>query len=338
MAFNSSVVEEQMQKVAFSVVAPMLMLVANSAFAMDDAFCRKYADNAMSAEQVNLSTTFAWYTPAPDSGDWLSWQAKSCGYSGPRWSNNWNDHYQWCLGASLDQVKAEESARYDDIRTCGYCDYTADRAMDDIAIERSLHCGLSGARWRNDFRSQFNVCMAHLNDPPPALASLEGDGIFVEDEARARQAEIDACRAQKLRQKLSVRPTPKPDGRVVKRLADPGSAPGVGQPSGKGNSNSGFDDPHCDRCKTRNSAVKGPDQPRGGGSAMDRLGDVNSNLGAVSGNAGGAQVGRSPAPNAGAAPPASTSTGANTGLGAAGRLMMSPTQRIDSQNSPSVIH
>ena len=98
-----------------------------------------------------------------------------------------------------------------------FCRAIAEQAMFDISIERELHCGLSGPRWRNDFGSQFQLCMAHRKDPPPPIASQEGNGVFVFDEQRARKAQIDACRAAKLRAKLSAH---RPRFGAVKTPAD----------------------------------------------------------------------------------------------------------------------
>jgi hypothetical protein len=38
--------------------------------------------------------------------------------SSPRWSLNYQDHYNWCLGAQVEQLRSEEKARTDYINKC----------------------------------------------------------------------------------------------------------------------------------------------------------------------------------------------------------------------------
>ena len=38
--------------------------------------------------------------------------------SGTRWSPEWRVHYDWCLGASYQQIGAERDARTNWLRTC----------------------------------------------------------------------------------------------------------------------------------------------------------------------------------------------------------------------------
>jgi PAN domain len=54
--------------------------------------CQDYANNAVTQQQRNLETR--------------------CGFSGPRWNPNYNDHYIWCMnGDNLKYTKGEQQMR-----------------------------------------------------------------------------------------------------------------------------------------------------------------------------------------------------------------------------------
>ncbi len=89
-------------KPAFAVIAAGLLLglPMSSAMAVDDHDCREYATAAI--RQVHQMHEFR----RCDRGQ------------GPRWSDNWNVHYQWCRGASFEQIGAERDARTNWLRSC----------------------------------------------------------------------------------------------------------------------------------------------------------------------------------------------------------------------------
>ena len=89
-------------KPALAAVAAVLVLGVPmaGALAADDHDCREYAVAAV--RQVRLMHEFR----ACDRG------------RGPRWSDDWNVHYQWCRGANFEQIGAERDARTNWLRSC----------------------------------------------------------------------------------------------------------------------------------------------------------------------------------------------------------------------------
>lgn len=61
--------------------------------------CRKYASDAVAQNGVNLS--------------------RGCGYTGPRWQSNWNNHYNWCQTVNSEFAISEDNARKKGLRDCG---------------------------------------------------------------------------------------------------------------------------------------------------------------------------------------------------------------------------
>jgi hypothetical protein len=65
------------------------------------AYCRTYANAAISAQNVNASV------PA-------------CNKQGPRWSTNFQAHYGWCLAVGRATAEAEHNAREAEVRDCSF--------------------------------------------------------------------------------------------------------------------------------------------------------------------------------------------------------------------------
>jgi hypothetical protein len=85
---------------AATTAALVLGLSFTGARAAGDEACRDYAVAAV--RQVHLMHEHA----ACDRGQ------------GPRWSEDWNVHYQWCRGASVETLGAEREARTNWLRSC----------------------------------------------------------------------------------------------------------------------------------------------------------------------------------------------------------------------------
>ena len=86
--------------VCAAAVAALALLSASAgeAFAASPEVCRDYAVAAI--RQVKLMNEHG------------------CRYTTDRWSSDWNVHYQWCLGASYQQVGFERDVRTRELRQC----------------------------------------------------------------------------------------------------------------------------------------------------------------------------------------------------------------------------
>jgi hypothetical protein len=85
---------------AIAAAASSLGLSTSDAKAAGDRECREYAVAAI--RQIHQMHEF-----------------RSCDRGqGPRWSDDWNLHYQWCRGASFEAIGAERDARTNWLRSC----------------------------------------------------------------------------------------------------------------------------------------------------------------------------------------------------------------------------
>jgi hypothetical protein len=73
----------------------------SAARAADPAFCRGYTQAALNQVRAGLSNPRC-----------------QGGMQGPRWSSDFNVHYQWCLGASFTATGEERDARTNYLRGC----------------------------------------------------------------------------------------------------------------------------------------------------------------------------------------------------------------------------
>ena len=82
-------------------LALAIMMEPGSAMAADPTFCRQYARATL------VQVHGALHDPR-------------CGAAlhGPRWSVEFSGHYEWCLGASPDEIHAERDARTDYLKSC----------------------------------------------------------------------------------------------------------------------------------------------------------------------------------------------------------------------------
>ena len=92
--------------------------------------CRAYAQAAVAANRQN--------------------QSRGCGFSGPRWQNDFNAHFQWCLSVGIDRPRAEAQARADQLAhcaplTCAHCN------------DGSCQCGHAGPD---------QLCTGHSGNDP----------------------------------------------------------------------------------------------------------------------------------------------------------------------------
>ena len=83
-----------------SATAALLMAGVTSAQAANERECEEYAHAAI--VQVRIAMEHPRCERA----------------SGTRWSPEWRVHYDWCRGASYQQIGAERDARTNWLRTC----------------------------------------------------------------------------------------------------------------------------------------------------------------------------------------------------------------------------
>ncbi len=118
-----------------------------------NAFCDNYARNAVAQNQQNL--------------------ARRCGYSGPRWQSNFNNHYNGCLRLSTNAANSEQRQRVTDLNRCtsrtspgpqpggrnAFCDSYARNAVAQNQQNLERRCGYSGPRWLSNFNTHYNWCV-----------------------------------------------------------------------------------------------------------------------------------------------------------------------------------
>lgn len=132
--------------------------------------CQDYANAAVRANQINTS--------------------KGCGYTGARWTNDYNGHYNWCLRAPRNSAHQETQARKIFLDNCGVnksnvtqrCRQYATAAVRANKINTSKGCGYSGARWTNDYNGHYNWCLR----APQSTA---------DQETQARRTSLNNCSA-----------------------------------------------------------------------------------------------------------------------------------------------
>ena len=123
------------------------------------AHCADYARAAIAANEQNMS--------------------QGCQLQGPRWSDDFQAHYSWCMGAHREQSATETQARASDIARCqqasnedagAKCDHFARISMVQVDSARKAHCALppGDRRWANDIEVHRRAC---LEAPARVLAT-----------------------------------------------------------------------------------------------------------------------------------------------------------------------
>jgi hypothetical protein len=134
--------------VTLAMAAGMLSLSMGDASAQA---CRNYAQTAVDQNAENLGL--------------------NCGFTGPRWQNDFVRHRNWCRTVGPAARDRETNARNRQLEQCrvaqaprppagggGRCARYAQEAVDQNAENRRLNCGLRGPRWQNDFVRHRNWC------------------------------------------------------------------------------------------------------------------------------------------------------------------------------------
>lgn len=134
---------------------------------MDQA-CRDYAQAAVAQHQENVRL--------------------GCGFIGPRWSNDKEGHYQWCLGTKGSFAASENTARQNDLQSCrskSLCHEYAKTAVQQQADNLQNACGYSGPRWSADFDHHYNWCVQGRNSD------------YAANETSQRKADLGRCAVRK---------------------------------------------------------------------------------------------------------------------------------------------
>lgn len=179
------------KRVALATAAILALSGADRAFA-DQAFCNAYRDAAM--------TTIA--------------AAAGCGYGGPRWDPNPNNHYNACMnwGPGTSKIAITETdARTQDFSACKakqagvgvntpllsfvqnvsvyptmdtFCTNYAKIANLQVGDNSGANCGYQGARWDTNPQHHFQACMGWgANAGKISAAEMNG-----------RELDLIACR------------------------------------------------------------------------------------------------------------------------------------------------
>jgi hypothetical protein len=108
--------------------------------------------------------------------------------SGPRWQDNYNNHYGWCLKAPPEALDNENNIRASLISLCQKnsnavrCDAYAHNAVAQGEEARARNCGMDNSpRWTASYENHLNWC---LHNPPNAA----------ENETREREGPLSRCR------------------------------------------------------------------------------------------------------------------------------------------------
>jgi hypothetical protein len=127
-----------------------------------------------------------------------------CGFSGGRWSGDFNAHFTWCQGATMAKLTAEDAARKQALAQCAKkpaedqaaCQAYADEAVKQQKANQMHGCGIKGGAWSEDFASHFGWCLkagpqarvAENNARNQQLA-----GCLTAQKTAAEKAMKDAC-------------------------------------------------------------------------------------------------------------------------------------------------
>lgn len=129
--------------------------------------CNKYAISASGDQRSNLSG--------------------SCGFTGPRWQDNYDEHLRWCLHVPFEAANREINIRFAMLGVCGRepnfvrCDGYARQASAQVAEALARGCNFTGPRWTPLYEDHLAWCIGQ----PAEDANSE---------ARKREGPLSQCR------------------------------------------------------------------------------------------------------------------------------------------------
>jgi hypothetical protein len=108
-----------------------------------ECICKNYANTAISQNKEN--------------------KQKGCGFTGPRFSSDYNAHFNWCMKAKDETRDEEQDAREDNLKKCDKCAYYAKNAVSHNEENKQKGCNFSGPQWSSNYNYHFTWCMTGKN-------------------------------------------------------------------------------------------------------------------------------------------------------------------------------
>ena len=147
---------------------------SQSALGGDEIQCAQYAKTAVSQNQANLE--------------------RSCGFTGPRWSSDYNNHNIWCMRVAQGQADSETRQRADDLNRCAAsqpegggamsgpevrCDQYARDAVASNEENLSRRCSFTGPVWSGNYNHHFEWCMRVPREHADAGTKQRADALNI---------------------------------------------------------------------------------------------------------------------------------------------------------------
>jgi hypothetical protein len=144
---------------------------ASAGFAAPEGACRRYAADAVTAQQENAR--------------------RGCGFAGPAWHGDYRVHFGWCLSQPFGTIERETYSRQSELSDCGgrrrgggyggggygggpgygpgpgggdFCEAYARAAVEDQSINQRRGCGLGGPRFHGDYGAHYRWCRTVSRD------------------------------------------------------------------------------------------------------------------------------------------------------------------------------
>jgi hypothetical protein len=229
--------------------------------------------------------------------DGYEWPPMPCGFSGDAWSDNFDGHLRWCVGARAEDIKRETENREALRQICWTCRQYAHKAV--VAYHKVWdkcksfwsNPSMSDPRWSIDHQHHHRWCLG--------LAADARDASLRNQDFR-RSTIVEACFA-KVQAPLMIQQGAKAEPRKkvpaeAKRTAT--------KPVAAARQSSGTDTVKSSPAKKQSAGS--------GSSAMDRLGGGSSG---GAGSSGAASAAKSRSGSSVAAPASSATGGAGSGGG-----------------------
>lgn len=194
----------------------VLMLTISPGHAADHNTCMYYASSATTDAYTNenmggvavFGALFGFGFLALDPASPIP---QSCGYSGPQWSKNFDEQYNWCRGQSDATVEAVANERLNELRYCSQCVYYVNAAFSVRKYAKNSFCPAPSTA---DADTMFKSCMAGDHSDVP------GKHVELKNELDSSIRAVDTCK-QRLRNISSTTP----EGQIrSKRLESVGNS------------------------------------------------------------------------------------------------------------------
>ena len=98
--------------------------------------------------------------------------ANNCGYSGPRWSSDYEGHLKWCIDVSAAVEDRENIARIGQLAKRPalhkWCDIYSIIAVAQNDANLSAGCNETGNRWQSNYKHHYDWCVPCESAKTPA--------------------------------------------------------------------------------------------------------------------------------------------------------------------------